>query len=154
MVFASQEVEYVFFYCVWNHSQSAAISKVTLSCEDSNKMAIRQSKSFSMQWNGVKSAITCNLFVMIWWLTVTNWQKIANLLLFVANLLLSACTEIHVEYLDSESSQKQVWISEIHPQIATQLLWESNLTSKLLRCSATLLLHGNITKTQLLDHWP
>lgn len=57
------------------NSQSVAAFKMTLVHRDWDKMPITLSvTAISLQLNGVKFAITSQQFVIIWILTVINWQ--------------------------------------------------------------------------------
>lgn len=79
------------------------LQRLSVSCDlqDSDKTAISRSAVIGSWWNGISLAITCDLFVMIQRLAVINQQKS---LPSVTNLLLSAYTKTHSNYLHSESS--------------------------------------------------
>lgn len=60
-----------------DHSQSVAIFKGTLLHQNGEKVALKQSQyAISLWLSSVKLAIKCNLFGIIWWFTVINWQKL------------------------------------------------------------------------------
>lgn len=60
---------------VCENSQPVAAFKVTLVQQDGDKMPTTLNVTvISLQLNGVKFAITSQLFVIIWILTVINWQ--------------------------------------------------------------------------------